>query len=60
MVFLVAGGSKKKLTPSVDAQHKQFMEIAREHGCDESAEAFEAKLKRIAEAKPPKDDKIKK
>lgn len=41
-------------------QFQKFMESAREHGCNESAEAFEAKLKRIAKAQPPKDDKIKK
>lgn len=43
-----------------EVQSDKFKKAARESGCDESAEAFEAKLKRIAKAQPPKDDKPKK
>ena len=35
-----------------DAQHKRFIETARELECDEDKERFEAKLKRIAKVKP--------
>jgi hypothetical protein len=34
------------------AQHKRFIETARELGCDEDEAAFDEKLKRIATAKP--------
>ena len=44
---------------SDEEQSKRFRETARQLECDEDAERFEAKLKRIAKAKPsqPKSDK---
>jgi hypothetical protein len=35
-------------------QHKRFVEKARELGCDESEEAFDQALGKIAKAPPPK------
>lgn len=39
-----------------DSQKAKFIAAAREHGCDESEEAFAKKLKKIAVQKP--DEKI--
>lgn len=41
------------------AQIERFREAAREHETDDSEEAFDRALKKIAKA-PPKDDKPKK
>ena len=40
------------IQPASD-QHRRFIETARALECDEDKERFEAKLKRIAKAKPP-------
>jgi hypothetical protein len=40
-------------------QIDKFKEAARELETDDSEEAFDAKLKKIAKAPPPKDDKAK-
>ena len=37
-------------------QIKKFKKAARELGCDEDEAAFEEKLKRLAKAKPKKDE----
>jgi hypothetical protein len=39
--------------PAPQPQHERFIETARALECDEDKERFEAKLKRIAKAKPP-------
>jgi hypothetical protein len=39
------------------AQIERFLEAAREHETDDSEEAFDRALKKIAKAPPPKDDK---
>lgn len=39
------------------SQREKFEEAARELETDDSEEAFDAKLKKIAKAPPPKDDK---
>ena len=36
------------------SQRGRFIEAARELGCDDDKDAFEAKLKRLAKAKPKK------
>lgn len=41
------------------SQIDKFKDAARELGCDESEEAFDATLKRIAKAPPQKDGKSK-
>ena len=38
------------------AQSLKFKEAAREHGCDESEEAFNEKLRKLAENPPKKKD----
>ncbi len=43
---------KKSKAPS---QRARFIEAARELGCDDDKDAFEAKLKRLAKAKPKKE-----
>jgi|GEM_PF-4862919 len=43
-------GSKK---PEAQ-QHREFVKAARELGADESEEAFDKVLKRVAKAPPPK------
>ena len=42
----------KKSEPS--EQHADFVKVARELGTDESADAFDNVLKKIAKAPPPK------
>lgn len=49
---------------SIESPHKlpqveKFREAARQLETDDSEEAFDAKLKKIAKAPPPKDDKAK-
>lgn len=44
----------RPIKSSASAQHKDFVEAARELGADESEEAFDKVLKRIAKAPPPK------
>jgi hypothetical protein len=39
---------------AIPQQSKQFIEKARELGCDEDEATFEARLKKIAKAAPPK------
>jgi hypothetical protein len=49
-----------KSTPDSEAQHRRFVETARQLECDEDKERFEQKLKRITTAKPkakPKPDR---
>ena len=46
--------SSRKL---VDPQGKKFLEIAKALGCDESEDAFDATLKAVASAPPPKPTK---
>lgn len=41
------------------SQVDKFREAARELETDDSEEAFDAKLKKIAKAPPPKDDEAK-
>ena len=48
--------SLPKREQSRQAQVDKFREAARELGCDESEERFDATLERIAKAPPPKDD----
>jgi hypothetical protein len=43
---------KAKATGSGESQHDRFPETARKLGCDEDKERFEAKLGKIAKAKP--------
>ncbi len=44
---------RKETTPEEPgAQAKRFIEAARELGCDESPEAFEAAVKKVARHKP--------
>jgi len=43
--------SKKMIIPNT--QIDRFKELARELGCDEDEAAFEAALKKVAEAPPP-------
>ena len=50
--------SNRSKSADVD-QHKRFIETARALECDEDKERFEAKMKRIAKAKPPKTDTAK-
>jgi len=38
-------------------QKDKFLQTAKEHGCDESVEAFENKLKKISKVKPIKKEK---
>jgi hypothetical protein len=50
---------KQQPPPRRSDQHKRFIETARALECDEDKERFEAKMKRIAKAKPqptPHDD----
>lgn len=47
----------KRDTPK--RQIDKFREAAREIGTDNSEEAFDAKLKKIAKAPPPKEEKRK-
>jgi hypothetical protein len=35
-----------------DAQHRKFVELARELGCNEDEAAFEAALNKLAESRP--------
>lgn len=42
-----------------EKQYEKFKRAARDLGCDESEEAFDATLKRIAKAPPQKDGKSK-
>ncbi len=42
------------MTRSDRDQHKRFVDAARELGADESEEAFDKLLKRVAKAPPPK------
>lgn len=46
---------KRKPEPvqPVSEQHRRFVETARQLEADEGRERFEAKLRRIAKAKPP-------
>jgi hypothetical protein len=55
--------TKKTISPS-DAQGHQFIEVARELGCDEDESHFEGKLKKVARHKtlpnaPPEPKKPK-
>ena len=43
----------KKSSDDGHEQGRRFIETARQLECDEDKERFEAKLKRIAQAKPP-------
>jgi hypothetical protein len=45
---------RKKTSASPGQQHQDFVKAARELGADESEEAFDKVLKRIASAPPPK------
>lgn len=40
--------------PTRHTQGDAFVEAARELGCDESEDAFDTKLKKVASAPPPK------
>ena len=37
-----------------EGQHREFVKAARELGCDESEEAFDKVLRKVASAPPPK------
>ena len=43
---------ERPLKPS--DQHREFVKAARELGCDESEEAFDKVLRKVASAPPPK------
>jgi hypothetical protein len=45
--------------PGDKKQIDKFKEAAKNIGCDESEEAFDAKLKSIAKSPPPKGEKTK-
>lgn len=47
----------KKQQPKPETQADRFRATARQLEADEDIERFEAKLKRIAKAKPPKSDR---
>lgn len=51
--------TEKKPAKLIGHQGKAFIKTARELGCDEDEKAFEAKLKKIAKAQPPKPAKTK-
>ena len=44
--------NQKKVSPA--DQHREFVKAARELGCDESEEAFDKVLRKVASAPPPK------
>ena len=44
----------KQKAGSATNQHKEFVKVARELGCDESEEAFDKVLRKVASAPPPK------
>lgn len=46
--------------PNKDEQIEQFIQTARELGCDESEEGFAAKLKAIASVKPMTNAEVQK
>jgi len=46
-----------KLTQAGMSQRDKFLSTARELGCDESEERFDAALGKIVKHKPPPDDK---
>ena len=43
---------RMKKARAKNSQHEQFVDKARELGCDEDEAVFEAKLRRIAKPKP--------
>jgi hypothetical protein len=43
--------------PRSAQQSKDFIEAARSLGCDDDEDAFDAKLKAVASAPPPKPEK---
>jgi len=45
--------ARKPPDPNAKPQIERFREMARELGCDESEEAFDAILRKIATAGPP-------
>jgi hypothetical protein len=49
----------KRNQDTTKSQSRKFREAARELGCDEDEAAFEARLKKIAKAQPPKPEKKK-
>ena len=49
--------SSGKPSDARTGQSKKFIDVAREHGCDEDEAAFDAKLKKIASAPLPKKPK---
>ena len=44
----------KRDARSPQEQHRDFVKAAREHGADESDDAFDKVLKRLTKAPPPK------
>lgn len=44
--------------PAQKKQIDKFKEAAKELGCNESEEAFDAKLESIAKGSPPKGEKV--
>ncbi len=42
------------------SQRDKFIKAAKEHGCDESETAFDAKLKALVTVKPMTNDQVKK
>jgi len=49
--------NSSKESENPNAQHKRFVETAREIGCEEDKEKFEAALAKIAAHKPLKQDR---
>jgi len=47
--------ARKPPDPNAKPQIERFREMARELGCDESEEAFDAVLRKIATAGPPRN-----
>ena len=43
--------------PHRETQVEYFKRVARELGCDESEEAFDEALRKVAKRQPPKKDK---
>jgi hypothetical protein len=49
-----------KKQPATQSQSERFKQAARELGCDESEERFDANLKAVAKHKPKDDKPVKK
>lgn len=50
----------EKKRSAAASQREKFLDAARDLDCDESEQQFDAALKKVASAPPPKDEKGKK